>query len=431
MSSGAPSARVLLVSANREEVNMPAWPLGLACVAAAAIHAGHDVRVLDLLKSGDVRAGLEQAIGDFGPEVIGISVRNIDDQRMEGTTFYLDGVRDIVSLCRERSSAPVVLGGAGYSIFPESALNYLGADFGLPGEGEAAFPDLVSRIKSGSCLEGPYVLHRAGAASAGTRSFIESLDDYPLPDIVMPGLSGYGSGEFWLPVQTRRGCAMECSYCSTPAIEGTRFRKRSPGEAARWLGRCADAGMRRFYFVDNTFNLPGSYALDLCRAVTTAGLDLSWRCIIYPWQMDGKLAEAMARAGCVEASIGSESGCGDMLRSMNKRFTVDDVRHCSDLMAAVGIRRMGFLMLGGPGETMASAEESLRFADSLGLESLKITIGIRIYPRTEVARRAVKDGIIAPDDDLLIPRFYMAPGLEEPLREMAGKWKDSRPGWIV
>lgn len=431
MTSGATSARVLLISANREEINMPAWPLGLACVAAAALRAGHDVRVLDLLKSEDVRAGLERAVDDFRPEVIGISVRNIDDQRMGNTAFYLDDVRHIVSLCKERSTAPVVLGGAGYSIFPQSALDYLGADLGLPGEGEAAFPELVSRIKAGSDPQGPYILHRAGAAPGGTRSFIASLDDYPLPAIDLPGLSGYGSGEFWLPVQTRRGCAMECSYCSTPAIEGTRFRKRSPGEVARWLAGCAEAGMRRFYFVDNTFNLPGSYALDLCGAVTAAGLGLSWRCILYPWNMDGALAEAMARAGCVEVSIGSESGSGDMLRSMNKRFTVDDVRHCSDLMAAAGIRRMGFLLLGGPGETMASAEESLCFADSLGLESLKITSGIRIYPGTEVARRAVEVGIISADDDLLLPRFYMAPGLEGPLREMVGKWKAARPNWII
>lgn len=409
---------------------MAAWPLGPACVAAATREAGHDVRVLDLMRSSDPRAAVAEEIGGFRPEVIGLSVRNIDDQRMKDAIFYLDDVKSIIETCRDHSKAPIVLGGAGYSIFPGSALKYLGADLGIPGEGEAAFPELISRIQSGSDPLGPYYLYRPGSAPAGTRTFIENLDDYPLPDIAMMDLPAY-DGEFWMPVQTRRGCAMDCSYCSTPAIEGTLLRKRSSGAVTRWLGRCADAGIGRFYFVDNTFNLPGPYALDLCREITRARLGISWRAILYPWKMSGELAEEMARAGCAEVSIGSESGNGDILRSMNKRFTAEDVRQTSGLMAGQGIRRMGFLMLGGPGETLASAEESLAFADSLGLESLKITIGIRIYPETELARRAVAERIIAPDDDLLRPRFYMAPGIEGPVREMVEKWKAERPHWIV
>ncbi len=409
---------------------MAAWPLGLVCVAAATREAGHDVRVLDLMRSSDPRAAVAEEIGGFRPEVIGLSVRNIDDQRMKGAAFFLDDVKIIIDACREHSKAPIVLGGAGYSIFPDSVLKYLGADLGIPGEGEAAFPELILRIHSGSDPRGPYSLYRAGRAPAGTRTFIKNLDDYPLPDITMKDLPAYG-GEFWMPVQTRRGCAMECSYCSTPAIEGTLLRKRSPGAVTRWLGRCADAGIGRFYFVDNTFNLPESYALDLCREITRARLGISWRAILYPWKLSGELAEEMARAGCAEVSIGSESGNGDILRSMNKRFTAEDVRRSSELMARQGIRRLGFLMLGGPGETPASAEESLAFADSLGLESLKITIGIRIYPGTELARRAVADRIVAPDDDLLRPRFYMTAGMEGPIREMVDRWKADRPHWIV
>jgi radical SAM superfamily enzyme YgiQ (UPF0313 family) len=72
---------------------------------------------------------------------------------------------------------------------------------------------------------------------------------------------------------------------------------------------------------------------------------------------------------------------------------------------------MGFLLLGGPGETRETVEESLAFADSLRLEALKTTVGIRIYPGTPLARRAVQDGMISPEDDLLQPRFYLTPGL--------------------
>jgi radical SAM superfamily enzyme YgiQ (UPF0313 family) len=293
------------------------------------------------------------------------------------------------------------------------------------------FPILVDRIMTGPDRSGPYQLYLPWTGPTGRRTFVKRLDDYPLPDADAIFSGAYANGDFWMPVQTRRGCAMACSYCSTPAIEGRALRKRSPGEVVGWLGRWVDAGVRRFHFVDNTFNLPESYAQELCEGIAAAKLGITWRCILYPWRIDEKLAELMARAGCVEASIGSESGSEDILRLMNKRFSPADVRHVADVTARQGIWRMGFIMLGGPGETLASAEESLRFADSMELDSLRVTVGIRIYPDTDVAVRAVRDGLIDPGDDLLHPRFYMVPGLEEPLRRLVEQWSAGKKGWIV
>jgi radical SAM superfamily enzyme YgiQ (UPF0313 family) len=78
---------------------------------------------------------------------------------------------------------------------------------------------------------------------------------------------------------------------------------------------------------------------------------------------------------------------------------------------------MGFLLLGGPGETRETVEESLAFAASLALDSLRITVGLRIYPGTPLQKRAIEEGVIAADDDLLVPRFYLAPGLEPWIHE--------------
>lgn len=216
MTSAPSPARVLLISANQEEVNMAAWPLGAASVAAALRSAGHEAHLLDLLWRDDPLSACEAALRGFRPDIIGVSVRNIDDQRMKETTLYLDGVKSIIARCRELTAAPVVLGGAGYSIFPGSALAYCGGDLGLPGEGEASFPELVNRIIAGLDLRGPYLLHRRGSTPAGTRTFISNLDDYPLPDPGIVGLAPYRVDDFWMPVQTRRGCSMACSYCSTP-----------------------------------------------------------------------------------------------------------------------------------------------------------------------------------------------------------------------
>ncbi|MFH1090624.1 MAG: cobalamin-dependent protein [Pseudomonadota bacterium] len=118
--------RVLLISANREDINMVTLPLGLALVAASVQQSGHEVELLDLMRADDVRGRIEAAIRRFEPEVIGISVRNIDDQNMARPRFLLEQVKEVVEVCREHSEAPLILGGAGYSIFPQAALEYLG-----------------------------------------------------------------------------------------------------------------------------------------------------------------------------------------------------------------------------------------------------------------------------------------------------------------
>jgi radical SAM superfamily enzyme YgiQ (UPF0313 family) len=412
--------KVLLISANTERINMPTLPLGVGLVAAAVRAAGHEAVVLDLLAAGDPRAAIEHAVQSERPDAIGISVRNVDDQCMERPRFLLEQAIGVVAACRACSPAPLVLGGAGYSIFPEAALAYLGADLGVCGEGELVFPALLSRLERGtdpSDLPGVYTAGRTGRAN---RVFARHLDALPVPEEDFWSLADSSDPELWVPVQSRRGCPLDCSYCSTASIEGRTVRARSPRLVAEEMARIAQMGFRRFHFVDNTFNLPPSYAIELCRWITAERLDITWRCILYPHEVPEELVRAMAEAGCVEVSLGFESGSERILREMNKQFLPDEVRRISDLLATSGIRRMGFLLLGGPGETQASVEESLAFADSLHLDLLKVTVGIRIYPDTPLARRALREGVITPEDDLLSPRFYLTPGLNVPPRPSGG-----------
>jgi radical SAM superfamily enzyme YgiQ (UPF0313 family) len=189
------------------------------------------------------------------------------------------------------------------------------------------------------------------------------------------------------------------------------------------VGSLLEAGFRRFYIVDNSFNIPEAHAFETCRWLKELAPGAAWRCILYPHRVGEDLVRAMADSGCVEVSVGFESGSERVLREMNKRFTPDDVRVVADLLAAHGIRRTGFLLLGGPGETRETVEQSLAFADSLRLDFLKVTVGLRIYPGTPLARRAVDEGAISAEDDLLVPRFYLAPGLEPWIQERVARFE--------
>lgn len=423
--------RVLLISGNREDIDIRVPALGLACVAAASENAGHEASLLDLLVEKNPKPAIVQAIRNFRPEAIGISVRNIDDQRMRTPRFLLDQAREAVSWCKETSSAPVILGGAGFSILPQTILDYLGADMGIQGEGETVFPELLKRLHAGEKLEGLPGLFRKGKPSPIRRKFAKDLDALPLPEPALISRSLSGGVDAPVPVQTRRGCPFSCSYCSTPTIEGRLTRWRSPESVVAWITRWVEEGFRNFYFVDNTFNLPPSYAMHLCSKIIAAGLDISWRCILFPGGLDSRMIETMARAGCKEVSIGFESGSESMLRHMHKQYTLGEIRHASDLLRQHHIRRMGFLMLGGPGETRESAEESLAFADTLDLDALKLSIGIRIYPHTDVAQMAQEEGMISSEQDLLLPRFYVVRGLENWLYDTVARHMSAKPNWML
>jgi radical SAM superfamily enzyme YgiQ (UPF0313 family) len=421
--------RVLLISANREDVDIRVPALGLACIAAATENAGHSTSLLDLMTIDHPQSVIAEAIAQRDPEVIGISVRNIDDQRLHNTRFLLDQARDAVAWCRKSTRAPIVLGGAGFSIMPGPILEYLDAEMGIQGEGEAVFPELLKRLQEGRKVDELPGVYQQGKPAPTRRTFSKGLDPFPLPDPSLMIRSLSGAKDAPVPIQSRRGCPLLCSYCSTPTIEGKLVRWRSPESVVAWMQSWVAGGFRSFYFVDNTFNLPPSYVTHLCARIIAAQLDISWRCILFPGGIDEKLVEMLAKAGCKEVSLGFESGADGMLHRMRKQFSLSDVRQASSLLRRYNIRTMGFLLLGGPGETRESVEESLAFAESLQLDALKISVGIRIYPHTEVARIAQQEGLIALEEDLLFPKFYVAGDLENWLHETVTARISNHPNW--
>lgn len=425
--------KVLLISANTETINMPVLPLGLAYIAAAAESQGHTVKMLNLMMQTDSQKALHEAIVENNPEIIGISVRNIDDQKMENPRFLLGSVKEVVAQCRKLSHATIILGGAGFSIFPQATLDFLGADIGIQGEGENTFLTLLERLRDKKDLSEIPGLCLPGRTSRGESGHIKNLNDVklPLPGVHLLTPSALEGKEVWIPFQTRRGCPLGCSYCSTATIEGRTIRNHDPKKAIETISRYVEVGLDHFFFVDNTFNLPNSYAKTLCEQLISSRLKINWRCILYPWKVDDELVEKMAKAGCKEVSLGFESGSKKILAKMNKRYILDDVSQISERLKKFGIGRMGFLLFGGPGETRETVNESLIFADSLGLEAMKITIGIRIYPHTPLARAAMKEGLIKADDNLLFPKFYMTKGLEGWLRKTVKAWMETRPNWIM
>ena len=301
---------------------------------------------------------------------------------------------------------------------------------GIKGEGEVVFPELVDRIKRGKDVSDLPGLYLPGQGTKTKNRCVKDLDILAFPDEQLWHVSDLvNHQDTWIPLQTRRGCPMDCSYCSTASIEGRARREHKPEAVVEMISRHVKRGFSRFYFTDNTFNIPSSYASEICHRLVALKQELSWMCILYPWGIEEALVRDMALAGCREVSLGFESGNETMLRSMNKKFSLEEIMKTSRLLKEYDIQQMGFLLLGGPGETRSSVKESLAFADSLPLDRLKITTGIRIYPDTMLSKLAVSEEAICADDDLLHPRFYLAKGLEGWLQETVEEWMRERPHW--
>ena len=175
--------RVLLISPNTEMLPDPVFPLGLAFLSGALEQSSHEHQVLDLCFVDDYGEALERAVTDFGPEIIGLSLRNVDNVAYPNTQSYLPFYRKVVSHLRKLTSARIVLGGSGFSLMPREIMNDLQADYGIVGEGEIAFVGFLDQLKHGQSPD-----QLLGVITSNNRTAPETItpERFFFPDIIMP-----------------------------------------------------------------------------------------------------------------------------------------------------------------------------------------------------------------------------------------------------
>ena len=427
--------RLLFISTNRCRLVFLPLPLGLAAVVAAVGEA-HEVRVLDFMFAEDPLAQVDRAVAELRPELIGISVRNIDNQDSRLPEIYFPEVKDLVQHLQGISPAPVVLGGAGFSVAPLEFMEFTGADFGMVGEGEF-FVRFLQAYPEKEWDQVPGLIWRQdGGLKLNRRRPIRQLDLLPGPALEyftprhyqetqgsagLPGL---------IPVQSRRGCPMRCIYCSTPLLEGTQTRAWAPEQVASWLAAWQEKwGLTRFYFVDNIFNCPVDYGRRLCRAIAALRLPLEWVCLINPAFPDQQLFELIRAAGGAMVQVGNDSGSELVLSRLGKGFELRQVERTLKLLQATNLPFTCFLLLGGPGETRETVQESVAFLEAFQPRMVSVKVGIRIHPGLPLHRLALEEGVVKPEDNLLWPKFYLAPAIRDWIWDYLLEVAARHPNW--
>ncbi len=422
--------KIFLISVNRERMPFPVFPLGLAYIAKALREEGHQIEVMDLCFSQEVSADLKSALHQSQPDLIGISLRNLDNLTYPTSLSYLKEVEEVVRICHQFTSSRLVIGGSGYSLAPKELLQHFDVDFGIVGEGEEIFLQLVKSLEKDDLISpSPHLLIKEKPLPP----LIEGARVFPIqsPDRSFFQTHRYLEEGGMGNIQTKRGCPFSCIYCTYPLLEGKKVRLRKTAEVVEEIQRLVEEGVDYVYFVDDIFNYPPADAEALCREMVRRKIDVKWSAFVNPSFLSETLLHWMKEAGCVGIEFGTDSGSPRMLEHYKKSFTQEDIIQSSKICSTLKVNQCHYLLFGGPGEDEETIEESFHLMDQLDPTAVIAMLGIRIYPRTEMERIALSQGVIRQDSNLIYPHFYISTALGGKLNKIVQEKALARKRWIV
>jgi lipid biosynthesis B12-binding/radical SAM protein len=398
-------SRVFILSANATIEPYPVYPLGMAVIASALAGRGHEVRQFDFLAAGCSEDSLQAELAEFAPDFVCFSLRNIDnvDSFCAEKSWYLAKARHLLDQVRKTTDAPVILGGAAFSIMPDEILDYLGADHGIVGEGEAAVCELVEALAGG--IPSPRII-------AGDRPPL-SGDEMASPLLRQELVDFYLTRSGMLNLQTKRGCPFLCTYCTYPALEGNRFRPRDPRTVVDDLERAGrDHGVENFFFTDSVFNDAAGHYLEVVEELLRRDLSIRWSAFFRPQGLGREELALLKRSGLYALELGTDAACDTTLEGIRKGLSFAEVLEVNRACLAEEIPCAHFVMFGGPGENPSTVAEGLRNIEQLGPAVVFAFSGIRILAGTQLHARAIADGVIDAGTPLLKPVYYFSPQVD-------------------
>lgn len=374
--------KVLLVSVpGYHATNDQVFPLGFGYLIATAREQGHEVKAINYVKDEHVWRTLMNFIECFNPDAVGFNC----------TTFTRDSVRYWALEVKKRfPHIKLMAGGVHASYLYHHLLNRYGIDYVVIGEGEITFPKLLNTLENGRDLydvkglafkDGDHIVFNE------RRDFIEDLDTLPPPDHSFARSLINGTRMGW--TITSRGCPARCRFCCTTNYWGHRVRLHSPKRVVDDMERMVEGfGVYKIFFHDDTFNIRIDRVLEICKEILNRKLTVEWgvSCRVHP--VSSEMLEAMIEAGCRHICWGVETGSPEIAQWMHKKITLQQVREAYALCepySRKGLLSTGaFMIVGLPGETYRTIQETLEFMNSLYLTDDPSPSILYVLPGTEL-----------------------------------------------
>ena len=424
--------KVLLVATNQADRFMGRMvvrpvPIGLAYLAASVDEERHTLKVLDLMFADDAVAEVADAVSEFEPDLIGMSIRNLDNQSSLNPVWNLPAVRDIIERIRQLSDATTLIGGPAFSIMPAECLDYVGADLGIAGDAAEAFATLVERLEAGADYRDiPGIVYRDdtndGEIVVSEGRFTSSFHRAPRLDLL--DMRAYNGSGFGVGVVTKLAQA----YYPTPGADfsGGDWRIREPSEVVDEIRALDnDFGINKVFFIDSGFNIPAEHAKATCRAIIDAGLRVRWNSYVRPSDdADAELMGLMKESGCSLALM-AEGGRGG--EGLDDRLA--GLERMSGLCREADLPFTMNMTFGEPGDSESSVEQKLDFLKRMDAAFSVLRVGTRVLPNTGAAQTALREGLIESESELMRPTFYtdasVRDWIADRLREEAAEY----PRW--
>ena len=361
-------ARVYLISPpdknvykkiNSEDFGVQQPPLGLAYIASFLKSRGHSVKLFDSSFSKKVFKDIKAHLHEFNPDFIGITATT---PQITDAFIIAEYIKSI------NLSIKVILGGPHASALPEEVIRNQYVDMVICGEGEIT----ISEIVEGKDLEeikGICFLQDGRVNINPSRPLIENLDTLPFPLWEqLPMKEYYFFPERTIGIISGRGCPYKCSFCASGIIHKRRYRMRSPSnfvDELNWLYK--KFGIKHFFFVDETFTINHNRVEEICSLILEKSLPIKWTCQTRVGHLTKELLKRMKAAGCDILRIGIESGDEKVLKATDKGITLEQAENAVSWANKLGIKCIGYFMLGLPYETPASLKKILKFSKKLRL----------------------------------------------------------------
>jgi len=381
--------------------------LSLAYVGGIIENQGVALQFID---ANALQMTLEEVIHrvkKFQPDLIGYTI----------TTYLFYQTLDWVKAIRNATGAPSILGGVHMGIYPKETFTHEEIDFGVVGEAEETLPEFINAYNNGQDLgdvKGLIWRKNGNVIVNKPRDLFLDVNNSPLPCRHHLPNSAYYSfiSQFknFTPIITSRGCPFRCIFCEQG---GLKFRPRLPENVADEIEECYQVyKVRELDFFDSSFTVQKGRVINICEELIKRRLPgLFWAIRSRVDLVDQDMLVALKAAGCKRIYYGIESGDPNILKTLRKQVDIERIKDVIHKTNKVGIDTFGYFMVGSPGETEDTIEQSVKFAIDLKLDYAQFS-KVTPMPATELYSMLKKEKgrdfwqeyILDQSKDIYLPR---------------------------
>lgn len=411
--------RILMVQALSMESVSPerVYPIGVVSLATHLQSYGYTTSILDLNIEQDPFGALKDHLLNFKPEVVAISLRNIDPLANKTSSLIPPFVVAVRLVAAVLPGVKIIAGGTGFSLFARRImLEVPEIHYGMVGEAETTLPALLAALENPPDLPG--LCWRKGEQVQSRPPAVDfNMKNYIPPDRKLLNPALYANLNSYVPpigIEAKRGCSFQCAYCVYPKLQGQVFRCRPPVavvDEMEFMNK--EYGTDRFHFTDPVVNFPHGYLEAICQEILKRKLNVQWSGFFREDQLNSKNVTIFAEAGCECFAFSPDGLYQEALDILKKNLTVKDILRAARLVAATDVVSVYHFMVNIPGETAETVEKGkVLLAEIYNLHSKKKNLGtvvlnnMRILPGTAIEALANTQEVIGPDTDLLYPTYY-------------------------